>query len=159
MPRIARKEFDAAAQIVGQDKPRNMKSTGPARKSLESASIEVVDRPIDKEWADAMAFNEEKINIMVHETTDPAAVSIPDIYNNGVPQRFIRGQAQTVKRKFVEQLARCRKTTYSQEKVRDNNGDEFYRNVPHTALAYPFSVVEDPNPRGKDWLKNILAEG
>jgi hypothetical protein len=159
VPRLARKEFDAAAEKVGQDRKRDMKSTGPAKSALEPATVEVVDRPIDKEWADAMAFNEETIKVMVHETTDPVAVSIPDFYNGGIPQRFIRGQEQLVKRKFVEQLARCRKTTFSQEKVRDNNGDEFYRNVPHTALAYPFSVVEDPNPRGRDWLKNILAEG
>jgi hypothetical protein len=158
VPRLARKEFDAAAEKVGQDKPRILKSTGPARKALEPATVEVVDRPIDKEWADAMAFNEEQIKIVVHETTDATVVSIPDFYVNGIPQRFIRGQEIVVKRKFVQLLARCRKTTFSQEKVRNGNGDEEYRNVPHTALAYPFSVLEDPNPRGRDWLKNIQAE-
>ena len=135
-----------------------MKSTGPAKRSLEPAHVEAVERPINKDWADTMAFNEELIKVMVHETTDPNATPIPDVYVNGIGQRFIRGQKQDVKRKFVELLARSRKTTYSQEKVRDDNGNESYRNVPHTALAYPFSVLEDQNPRGADWLTAILAE-
>jgi hypothetical protein len=79
---------------------------------------------------------------------------VPDFYNGGIPQRFIRGQEIVVKRKFVEQLARCRKTTYSQEKVRDNNGDEFYRNVPHTALALPVLGAGGPEP-----AREGLAEG
>ena len=61
-----------------------------------------------------------------------------------------------VKRKFVEVLAKSKITTYSQEKYRDNDGNESYRQIPHTAVRYPFSMVEDANPRGRDWLKSIL---
>jgi len=135
-----------------------MKSTGPAKESLEPALIEPVERPVKKDHADRLAFNEEKIEVMVHESTDKNAEAVVEVFVNGIPQRFVRGQTQAVKRKFVEALARAKRTAYSQEKVMDN-GIESYRNVPHTALGYPFSVVRDPNPRGADWLKSVLAEG
>lgn len=158
MPRIARKEFDAAAEKVGQDRPRTIKSTGPARKAIEPALIETVDRPVDKDWADQMAFNEEPVRVLVHESTDKNAELIVEVYNNGVPQRFIRGQAQVVKRKFLEVLARAKMTTQGQQLIKDGEGNDTYRMVPHTALRYPFSVMEDSNPRGADWLKAVLAE-
>lgn len=160
MPRVAaaKKGLEAAEQVIGQDRPRTMKSTGPAKESLAPSHIEVVDRPVNKDWADMMAFNEEVIEIMVHESTDKNAEIVVEVFNGGIPQRFIRGQTQAVKRKFVEVLARAKETRYSQEKVRDDEGNESYRNVPHTALRYPFSVVKDPSPRGGDWLKSVLAE-
>lgn len=160
MPRAAaaKKGLEAAEQKIGQDRPRAMSSTGPAKTSLEAAHIEVVDRPVNKDWAEQMAFNEEAIEIMVHESTDKNAEIVVEVFNGGVPQRFIRGQKQMVKRKFVEVLARAKETRYSQEKVRDDDGNESYRNVPHTALRYPFSVISDANPRGRDWLTSVLAE-
>jgi hypothetical protein len=30
--------------------------------------------------------------------------------------------------------------------------------VPRHALRYPFTVIEDRNPKGGPWLRNILAE-
>lgn len=158
MPRLKRQEVDAAAEQVGQDAPRVLKSTGPAKKALEPAKIEVVESPIDTEWAANMKFNEEILRVIVHESTDKNAEQIVEVFNGGIPQRFIRGQEQEVKRKFVEVLARAKMTTYSQEKVRDDAGNESYRNIPHTALRYPFAVLMDPSPRGKDWLKAILAQ-
>ena len=158
MPRVTAAQLDSTDQKVGQDRPRKMKSTGPAKESLEPALIEPVERPVKKDHADRLAFNEEKIEVMVHESTDKNAEAVVEVFVNGIPQRFVRGQTQAVKRKFVEALARAKRTAYSQEKVMDN-GIESYRNVPHTALGYPFSVVRDPNPRGADWLKSVLAEG
>lgn len=162
MPRVRpneiRKHFEAADQQVGQDKPRTMKSTGPAKQALEPAQVEVVDRPVDKQWAEQMAFMDEIVTVMVHESTDENAEPIVEVFCNGVPQRFIRGKEQPVKRKFVEVMARAKGTRYSQEKYTDANGVEGYRQVPHTALRYPFTVSEDKNPRGKDWLKSVLAE-
>lgn len=160
MPRIVtpRKFVDAADHQVGQDRPRNMKSTGPAKESLEPALIEKVDGPVDKSKLDALAFNEEKVQVMVHESTDKNANQLPDLYIGGTPQRFFRGQTQVVKWKFVELLARCKETTYTQEKFQDANGTESYRQIPHTALKYPFSLV-DAQPKFHARLKAVLAEG
>jgi hypothetical protein len=104
-----------------------------------------------------MAMSNEAVEIMVHETTDKNANQLPDIYINGTPQRFVRGQTQAVKWKFVELLARCRETTYTQQKYRDDDGNEGYRNIPHTALKYPFSLV-NASQKFQDRLKAVMAE-
>lgn len=155
---IARGAVESNEQVVGQDKPRDMKSTGAARKALEPSHIEPVDKPVSKEKLADLAFMEEELTIQVHDSTNPTDEPIPYVINGGRRQAFIRGREQKVKRKFVEILARMKKTTYTQEKYKDAQGIDGIRNVPHTALVYPFAVVHDPNPRGRDWLKGVLAE-
>ena len=157
MPRLERQFVDAAEMEVAKRKPRNLKSTGPAKKALEPEVIEPADKIPSKEWSDQMAMNDEFIEVMVHETTDKNANQLPDIYVNGIPQRFIRGQTQKIRWKFVELLARCRETTYTQRKMRDDDGNESYVNIPHTALKYPFSLV-NAAPRFHDRLKAVMAE-
>lgn len=156
--RSATREVNAAEQPLGGQKPRIQRSTGPAEESLDPPELEVTDKMPDPGWASNMAMAEELVEVVVHDTTDKAASKIIEVFNNGIPQRFIRGQTQTVKRKFVATLANAKQTAFSQEKYMDADGVEAYRNVPHTALTYPFSVIRDDNPRGADWLKNLLAQ-
>lgn len=158
-PAIVRKALETSEQKVGQDNPRVMKSSGPAKASIEPARIERVGRVVSKDKLEALAFNEEILTVLVHESTNPLDDPIPEVWNDGKVQRFIRGREQDVKRKYVEVLARAKKTAYSQSKVKDGNGDDAIVNNPMTALKYPFSVLRDPNPRGASWLKNVLAEG
>ena len=155
--RSTRQFVETEEQQVGQDRPRNMKSTGPARQSLDPAIVQPVEVPVSRQKLDLLAFMEEPVTVHVHDTTDPTAVPIPPVWNDGRSQFFIRGQDQVVKRKFIEVLARCKRTIYSQEKYTDGVGNEAYRQIPHTALLYPFSVVED-TAKGRAWLKAILAE-
>ena len=154
--RSRRRDVDTTAHKIGQDRPREMPSTGPAR--IQPSEVQVVDRPVDKEWADQMEFNEEELTILIHETTNPSDDPVPFVINGGRRQAFIRGREQKVKRKYVEVLARMKVTTYTQEKYRDSQDIDAIRNVPHTALKNPFSVIHDPNPRGHAWLKGILSE-
>lgn len=157
--RSTRNDVDVDASHVKQPAPRDMKSTGPALESLDPPEIVVTDRPIDKSKAGMLAFMEEELVVQVHETTDVTDDPVPCVTNDGVNQFFIRGQEQTVKRKFVEVLARAKKTTYTQQLAKDSAGNDFYRNVPHTVPRYPFTVMHDPNPRGAAWLKALRAEG
>lgn len=113
---------------------------------------------IDMDYAAALAFNEELVDVVVHESTEPNASPLVDTYVNGVPQRFIRGQTQRVKRKFVEVLARAKQTGIKTV-VDMSNGEPVNRIHRHTGLRYPFSVQHDPNPNGAAWLRNILAQG
>jgi len=153
-----KRNLEAAEQIIGQDRPRVMKSTGPAKQSLEPAKIEPVPGPVSKDKLDNLKFNEDILTVMVHDSTNPSDHPTPEVWNDGRMFVFPRGQEVEVKRKFVEVLARSKKTTYTQQKIKDANGIESYRNIPHTALMYPFTVVSDPSPKGRDWLKKILAE-
>ena len=157
--RSTRQFVETEEEKVGQDRPRNMKTRGPARESLEPSYIERVDKPVSKSKLDMLAFMEEMVTVMVHDSTNPNDDPYPEVINGGDRNRqyFIRGREQKVRRKYIEVLARMKRTTYTQEKYKDGNGDDAYRQIPHTALRVPFSVTED-SERGKQWLRGILSE-
>ena len=159
VPASLRKSFETQEQTIGQDNPRDMKSDGPASDSLAPAYIQPVGKVYSKEKMEMLQFMEDVLTVRVHETTNEIDVPIPVVYNDGKSQYFIRGSEQEVKRKFIEILARCKKTAFTQELYEDGDGNKGYRYIPHTANVYPFSVLRDPDPRGSDWLRNILLEG
>ena len=148
--------LETEEQTVGQDNPRRMSSEGPAK--LEAAKIEVVDRPVDKEWADMMAFSRQMVTIVINPSTDKNAEDPICIGNNGTSLWLKRNISHTLERRFVESLARSKVTTYTQREENDPNGVRHVINMPHTACRYPFRVEHDPHPRGADWLKSILLE-
>jgi hypothetical protein len=148
-------------QTVGQDNPRMMKSTGPAAESLEPALIEPVDRPLaalDQEKLAMLKFMEDAITVHIHSTTNKEDEQIFEFFNNGRREVFRRNEQKTVKRYFVDMLARAKTTTYTQDTITDAQGVKQIKNIPSTGLRYPFSVVNDPHPRGREWLTSVLAE-
>lgn len=84
------------------------------------------------------------------------AQPVVDVYCNGVPQRFVRGMEQVVKRKFVQILINAR-TTSVRTRTGVEGGNVVNQLTRHTAVRYPFSVIEDRNPRGGAWLRESLA--
>ncbi len=159
IPNVApNKAFEPMEQVIGQDVERKMSSTGPASESLEAATIQVVDRPVDREKLAMLAFMEEPVSIHIHSVTDPTAEQVFQIFNNGQSETFKRNETKTVKRKFVDCLATRKLTTFTQERRRGEDGVMHDVQIPHTALKYPFSVVEDRHPRGADWLRAVLAQ-
>jgi hypothetical protein len=154
--RSTRNDLETNEQVVGQDRPREMPSTGKAR--IDPPHVEVVDRVVDKDHLENLRFNEDVLTIVVLDSTSPTDDPVPYVINDGRRQAFIRGQEQKVKRKYVEVLARMKYTTFSQEKYKDSQGIDAIRNIPHSALRFPFVVRHDPSPRGKAWLQAILSE-
>jgi hypothetical protein len=130
------------------------------RKKIQSDLVQEVE-PVTAhnltEKAAKLAFLEEKVEVMVHESADPNAEPIVETWVNGTAQRFVRGQTQVVRRKFVEVLARAKNTGIKTNEAMDYNGDRTTAIVKHTALKYPFSVVRDENPRGAAWLKQVMS--
>jgi len=154
--------LDANQSRLPQGNTREMKSTGEARDSLDpnihvevETAFQMVGSP---EKAAMLAFMEMELDVYLHDSTNPVDIPIPCFINDGRTQYFIRGQKQTVKRKFVEILGRCKKTVFTNEMYKDAAGADAYRYNPHTALMYPFSVTGDPHPRGQDWLNGVLSE-
>jgi hypothetical protein len=151
------KIFEPMEQQIGQDAPRVMKSTGPSEEALEKPYIQVVDRPVDQEKLQMLAFMEEPITIYIQPTSDLQAEQTFMIGNGGQQEVFKRGETKTVKRKFVDILASRKRTTFTQERRMNAQGIFEDVQIPHTALMYPFSVMNDPHPRGAEWLKYTLA--
>lgn len=127
---------------------------------IESNLLEADDR------AKALQFMEEFVLIEIAEGQDQ---------NNPEPHVFLcvngegagpgnipyapRGRPISIKRKFVEVLARARPASYGNiEKTDPNTGERTFEYPKKTALKYPFTVIEDKNPMGSKWLRQILAE-
>lgn len=112
-----------------------------------------------KDYLANLAFMEEKVTVVVHESTNKNDDPMPMVAVNGVNQYFVRGQNQLVKRKFIEVLARAKpEAVMTDVEVRSVGAEPVNRVLRNRAHKFPFSVVEDRNPRGGAWLSALLRE-
>lgn len=106
--------------------------------------------------AQELLFNEEFVEVMLHESTDENAENPVFTSCNGVPQYFFRGQPQRVRRKYVAILASCKEHSVSTPEYTAGDGSRAMGIRRTSSLKYPFSIISDPNPRGAAWLKSLL---
>lgn len=150
---MARGRINTENEYLGKDASFNIDEIGDG-----PLNVEVVDRVLGKDKFEEEAFMNEKVTIMLADSTDPNDTELVQIGVNGRNQFFRRGFPQTVRRCYVERLARMKRTSYSQD-LDERKGESVYNTMrPHHALKYPFTVVEDQNPKGAAWLRNLLAE-
>lgn len=121
-------------------------------------------KPMDEAYlmnkAANLAFMEEPVLVEISDVSEQDADHGFPIFVNGQCEMFFRGTRKVVKRKFVEGLARARKTGYKCKEVIDpDTGERQYVYPSHTGLRFPFSVIEDRNPDGKAWLSSIFRQG
>lgn len=159
MSRYSKREVSTEELDVGQQPSIILPPTGSIADVIraENHEIDVVDGPsIDRDYMAQLAFNEEPVTIRINTTTSKTDASVPAVYVNGRSQFFIRGVPITVRRKFVEGLARAK--TMMVETVQNNNVDGGM--IARTSqLRYDFTLIEDKNPRaGHEWLQKLLAE-
>ena len=106
--------------------------------------------------AQELIFNEEEVEVMLHESTDENAENPVFTACNGVTQYFYRGVPQRVKRKFVAILASVKEHNVSTPEYTGPDGTRAMSIKRTSSLKYPFSIISDPNPRGPEWLKSLL---
>lgn len=124
----------------------------------DAETIETVAESVDfAQLAASEAFMNEIVTIHVHSTTDENQPPHFLVNCNGVNQPVVRGIDCQIKRKYVEILARMKETKYTQHTPNPAAPDVSELRARH-GLVYPFDLVNDPNPRGRAWLSNVLAE-
>lgn len=156
MPRGIPNKTDTNDLEVGQKTHIDIPGEGIIdRSALREEGIEIVPAAAVDSYAAELAFMEEPVEVEVHESSDPNAEPIVDLYCNGIPQRIVRGQPITVKRKYVQILAGARQISMSTD-TRVDGENVVNRVSKRTALRYPFTVVRDDNRRGHDWLRKQL---
>ena len=160
MPRLkphqVQKALDTAEREIGNPAPRKLSSEGKAK--LAPTLVEPVERPVDKEKLEMLAFAAQKLTIVINPSNQTNAEDPVYVGNSGDPLWLKRNVEHTIERRFVESLARAKVTTYSQREDIAPNGVKHILNIPHTACRYDFRVVHDPHPRGGEWLKAVLLE-
>lgn len=145
------REVDSRGTQIQGERPVAIPELG------KNIAIETITADVIKADEFAMeVFMNEIVTVLVHETAVEGELDVISPSVNGVNQPIRRGVETPVRRKYVEALARAKETKYKQA---DNHMDPSDRPmIPKTAPSYPFSLIEDKNPRGRDWLKNILAQ-
>lgn len=145
------KETFAGNETIGQGKDFTLAEVNVG------AGIEPVAEANVAGAADLEAFMNEVLTIMVFEDNAEGSLPTAEPIVKGMKQIIVRGVNSKVKRKYVEALARSRTTKYDQvQRDMMDPSSRFMR--PKAKISYPFSVIHDPNPRGREWLKAILAE-
>lgn len=127
-----------------------------AKASAELLGLDVIDKPIAQDHMAELAFMEEKLEVMLHESTDPNAENPVQVAVNGINQFFMRGVPQVVRRKYVGVLAGAKRGHITTPEI-TQNGERTAAIRKTQALAYPFSVIRDDNPRGPVWLRGLMA--
>lgn len=107
-------------------------------------------------YAQELIFNEEMVEVMVHESADENAENPVFIACNGVPQYFYRGVVQRVKRKYVAILASVKEHGITTPEYTGADGARAMGIKRTSSLKYPFSIISDPNPRGPAWLRSLI---
>jgi len=123
-----------------------------------------------KDYYDELAFNEEPVTVRFSPGMDRFAPKFVDCSVNGkgievlmngrwmeVFQVPINANV-TMKRKYLEVFARCKHTDVIARSrgVTFDGSQPINDTIPTTNLKHPFSVLEDRNPRGAEWLTRIL---
>ena len=121
-----------------------------------SSGIDLEAESVTEKDIELEEFMNQKVLILVHQDNSRDALPVITPSVNGINQPIIRGQKQWVRRKYVEALARGTYTRYLQE-TPDPRKPENIQMTEQTSISYPFSVYEDPSPRGKEWLESVLG--
>ena len=152
---------------VGQKAPVDLAHAG----EYQAGAIEPVQGFNTKKYLDDLAFMEEPVTIRLERSSEknapktvPAAVNGKgcEVFLNGkwLEMTYIpMGQPVTIKRKYVEVLARAKPDSVTTNVIERDNEDP--QNVVDrvTTSKHPFSVIHDASPRGADWLTKIMLEG
>lgn len=113
--------------------------------------------PLMKGFVETLQFMEELVLIRVSPSSEEHAEKIIEVWNDGIPQRFIRDEWVVSKRKYVEVLARSMPYSVTTPEGLDGRGDKTRRLEKHVGQRFPFEM-KDRNPLGSNWLNRLFME-
>jgi hypothetical protein len=103
-------------------------------------------------------FMNELIQIEIEPGEKPNDPMYVDLYHNGIAQMVLRGQPQTVKRKFVYAGLMAKVVSFACD-FRRQGDTEINKLTPHTNTAYRMRLVGDTNPQGGPaWWQSVARQ-
>lgn len=138
--------------------------------SDRSYAVEAID-VLDKDYADKIAFFEEPVKIILHPGTEENAATSFPVWNNGkMAEVFQRGRWDeigylplnkpiVVKRKILETIISAKITQIKTDHDSESRRPDGYIENKQKSFTRPlngFSVLEDKNPRGHEWLSEKM---
>jgi hypothetical protein len=166
-PKAKKSEFDSRSV---KPTPRASMEMPPLGEALErEPNIVLAEKDLTQDYYEKLKFAEEPLTILIHRSGERNAANCTDLISNqGILAEMLfkngwvqigylpRGQQIVVKRKTVEQIASA-KMTHISTRVVERDGEDPRNFVdPVTASVNSFSVIDDKNPRGVEWLSQLL---
>lgn len=133
------------------------------------SEIIIPETPLMKDQATALQFSEDPVTILIHRSAEKFSPRCTDLiavngklaemlFRNGWVQigYLPRGIEVTTKRKYVEQLASSKINHINT--ISGEVGDRVLTNTIEkiTTPTCTFSLIEDKNPLGREWLSQLL---
>lgn len=124
--------------------------------------IVATDAVLTGGYAEELAFMQEMVTIILYKKIEKFAPPVYDFHVNGKGIRIWCDVPTRIPRAFLEVIARSQPYDVTTEvnKNEDKGDNAVVQNFAHRhqSAAYPFTVVEDKNPRGAAWLMKVMRE-
>ena len=103
-------------------------------------------------------FMSEVLEVHLHEPAHENEPTLAWVGVNGDALWLARGGTYQLKRYHVEALVHGKTGRIAQKRHIAPDGSQSYINSEVLNIAYPFTVISDPNPRGPAWLRNLMQQ-
>lgn len=141
---------------VGQRPPLIVPDTNPLVRDPEE--IVVAGTQMNTDIFDELAFNEEYLTILIQRSSEKYAPKMVMAGVNGRNEWYPTNEPVRIKRKFVEVLVRSKPDSIRafEIPIEGENPENKIERTSHS--AHPISVMHDPNPKGYEWLRNLMHD-
>jgi hypothetical protein len=127
---------------------------------------------LPKAYLEELRFNEEPVTVMFTPAQERFAAPFVDAAVMGIGLEAMSEDGRwlqlhqvpvnmevTIKRKYVEVFARCKHTDVRAfaRGVPSDGSEPVNDTLRSTNLKFPFVLIEDKNPRGREWLMKIVT--
>jgi hypothetical protein len=130
-----------------------------AIEDVKAHGIEIdTDQVIRTEELDFEKFMRDELEVHINESQNENDAAFVELNVNGDYRMIVRGDTAKLRRYHVAVLAQAKQSRVRQRKIVNQDGSMGFVEENILSLTYPFSVVNDPNPKqGAPWLKQILS--
>lgn len=137
--------------------------------SAYDGDIVLTDRAPNQDYLDKLAFMEEPVTIRLEPSSDKNAAGAFPVWCNGrAAEVFINGrwheysggylpvgQVLTTKRKYLEVIIRAKIDTVH-TKIQEMDSERPHNRIDRfTSPVHSFSIIEDRNPGGAQWVAEL----
>jgi len=156
---MSKKEINSNdVKIQGAEKEFSIEKPGSIQRAAEVGLIDT-DKITSMDQIEYEKFMHDQLEVEFADPANENEAQFAEVTVNG--QRLVwrrdAEQLVTMPRKHVEVLAHAKVSRVEQKKTTLPDGSQGYAERVVTKLMYPFSVVNDPSRRGRDWLKQQIA--
>lgn len=143
---------------------------GDVKQKDRDSEIILVDKPLNKDYLDALAFAEDPVTVILNPSSQENAPTMFPVWVNGKGAEVFQngrwdeigylpvGRPLTIKRKVLEVIIRAkidRVTTVHEEL--DGRPENIINRVNRaTSAVHSFSIINDPNPKGAAWATEMI---